>query len=139
MIAEQQKESAAKADELERALAAAKARMSDTEIIRAGASPSAAALADEEIARLAARVKASDEERKRQGDVLERMEQSRKEKEMRAYEQRLAQVNAQADEKLEQLLAMRKQARALASRLAQAMKLADKCFSEGYIKNEFDQ
>lgn len=124
VIAEQQKESAAKADELERALAAAKARMSDTEIIRAGASPSAAALADEEIARLAARVKASDEERKRQGDMLERMEQSRKE-EMRAYEQRLAQVNAQADEKLEQLLAMRKQARALASRLAQAMKLAE--------------
>ncbi|CAG0974143.1 hypothetical protein PLCT2_01522 [Planctomycetaceae bacterium] len=124
VIAEQQKESAAKAEELERALAAAKARMSDTEIIRAGASPSAAALADEEIARLAARVKASDEERKRQGDMLERMEQSRKE-EMRAYEQRLAQVNAQADEKLEQLLAMRKQARALASRLAQAMKLAE--------------
>lgn len=124
VIAEQQKESAAKVEELERALAAAKARMSDTEIIRAGASRSANDLADEEIARLAARVKASDDERKRQGDILERMEQSRKE-EMRAYEQRLAQVNAQADEKLEQLLAMRKQARALASRLTQAMKLAE--------------
>lgn len=124
VIAEQQQEAQAKAEELERALAAAKARMSDTEIIRAGSAPTAAALADEEIARLAARAKAAEEERKRLADLLERMETGRKE-EMRAYEQRLAQVNTQADEKLEQAIAARKQARELAVKLGQAMKLAE--------------
>lgn len=123
VISEQQLEAASKAEELERALAAAKARMSDTEIIRAGAGHTAASLADEEIARLAARAKAAEDERKRLADQLDRKETARKE-EMRAYESRMAQVNAQSDERLEELLAMRKQARALATRLSQAMKLA---------------
>ncbi len=123
VIAEQQLEAATKADELERALAAAKARMSDTEIIRAGAGHTAASLADEEIARLAARAKSAEDERKRLADQIDRKESSRKE-EMRAYEVRLVQVNAESEQRLEQLLTLRKQARALATRLSQSMKLA---------------
>ncbi len=123
VIAEQQLEAATKADELERALAAAKARMSDTEIIRAGAGHSASTLADEEIARLAARAKSAEDERKRLADQIDRKESSRKE-EMRAYEVRLVQVNAESEQRLEQLLTLRKQARALATRLSQSMKLA---------------
>ena len=123
VLAEQQQAGAAKTEELERALAAAKARLSDTEIIRATDGRISTSQADEEVGRLAGRLKTAEEERRRLADTLAKLEAARRE-EIRGYEERLAVTSAQSAERLEQRLGFRKQARELGLKLSQAMKLA---------------
>ena len=123
VTAESQREAQSRAEELERALAAAKARLSDTEIIRAKDATGASSLADEEIARLAARLKASEDERKRLAARLGDLDSTRR-AELKSYEARLQTAYAESSQRLDEVISLRKQARALAVRLGQAMKLA---------------
>ncbi|MCC6575233.1 MAG: hypothetical protein IT462_15760 [Planctomycetes bacterium] len=108
-------------EELERALAAAKMRAQDTTIV---AAPQAQVnVADEEIKRLGARLKAAEEERRKLSESLQQIDKGKR-GELEKYEERLTRLQVESNERHENYLNLRKQLKLLAGRLSQTVKLA---------------